>query len=163
MFARSAADVIPSTRQAVGVETMNTAFFTAKKLIVFADLPRYSTFNQLYVINNIFPDLKIANLNFRRQKTGSTLWVHMENSMCHNGSKVTSEIKKNHISRMPHTPYSPDINPCDFDLFEMLKQILRDREFSPTDEIEDTIPQVWNDLTFDDVQGLFRDRIRCPA
>jgi hypothetical protein len=99
-------------------------------------------------MNHRFPDLRTANLIFRRQKTGSTFWVHMNNSMCHNRSKVTSKIKKNHISRMPHPPDSSDINPCDFWRFDMLKQILRDREFSPRDEIEDAIAQVWNSLTF---------------
>jgi hypothetical protein len=49
---------------------MITVFFTAKKLIVPDVLPRCSTFIQLYFINNIFPDLKTPNLNFRRQKTG---------------------------------------------------------------------------------------------
>jgi hypothetical protein len=79
MFACSAADVIPRTRQAVSVkETMITVFFIAKKLIRFDILPRCCTFNQPDFINNIFPDLKRANLNFRRQKRGSTFWVHMD-------------------------------------------------------------------------------------
>jgi hypothetical protein len=42
----------------------------------------------------------------------------------------------------------------------MLKQILRDRGFSSSDEIEDAIAQAWNDLTFDKVQSVFRDWIR---
>jgi hypothetical protein len=42
----------------------------------------------------------------------------------------------------------------------MFKQILRDREFSSTDEIEDVAAQVWNDLTFGDIQSVFRDWIR---
>jgi hypothetical protein len=42
----------------------------------------------------------------------------------------------------------------------MLKQILRDREFSLSDEIEDAIAQVWNDLTLEDVQSVFRNWIR---
>jgi hypothetical protein len=42
----------------------------------------------------------------------------------------------------------------------MLQQILRDREFSSSDEVEDTIAAVWNDLTFDDVQSVFRNWIR---
>jgi hypothetical protein len=105
MFPRSAADVIPMTRQAVGAnKTMITVFFTAKKHLLFEVLPRGSTCNQMSFINNIFPDLKAANLNFRRQKTGSTCWVHMDNSMCHNGSKITSKIKKNHVFRMSHCP-----------------------------------------------------------
>jgi hypothetical protein len=64
-------------------KTMIVAFFIAKRLIVFDVLPRGSTFNQLYFINNTFPDLKTANLNFRRQKTGSAMWVHMDNFMRH--------------------------------------------------------------------------------
>jgi hypothetical protein len=42
----------------------------------------------------------------------------------------------------------------------MLKQILRDREFSLSGEIEDPIAQVWNDLAFEDVRGVFHDWIR---
>jgi hypothetical protein len=70
---------------------MITVFFTTKKLIVLDVLPRGSTFNQLYFIKNIFPDLKTANLNFRRQKIGSTFWPHTDNSTCHDWSKVTSK------------------------------------------------------------------------
>jgi hypothetical protein len=73
MFARSAEDVIPKTRQVVSAKkTIITVFFAAKKLIMFDVLPRGNIFNQLYFINCIFPDLKTENLNFRRQKTGST-------------------------------------------------------------------------------------------
>jgi hypothetical protein len=95
MFAHSAADVIPRMRQAVVPQkNMITALFTTKKLIVLDVLPRGSTFKQLYFINDIFPDLKTANPNFRRQKTGPPFWVHMNNSGCHNGSKVRSTIKR---------------------------------------------------------------------
>jgi hypothetical protein len=72
MSARSPADVILRTREVVGaIKTMITVFFTVKKLIALDVLPRGSTFKQLYFINNIFPDLKIANLKFGRQKTES--------------------------------------------------------------------------------------------
>jgi hypothetical protein len=84
----------------------------------------------------------------------------MDNSVCHTESKVTLKIKKNHISRMPHPPDSPEINRCDFWLFGTLKQILRDREFPSSDKIEDAIAQAWNDLAFDDIQSVFRDWTR---
>jgi hypothetical protein len=71
MFARSAEDVIPRTRQAVGAKTMMTVFFTAKKFIVFDVFLRRSILNQLYFSNDIFPDLKTATLDFRCQKTRS--------------------------------------------------------------------------------------------
>jgi hypothetical protein len=161
MFARSAADVIRRTRQTAGAkETLVTVFFTAEKLITLPVLPRGSPFSQPDFINNIFPDLKTANLIFRRQKTGSAFWMHMNNAMCHRGSKAISKIQKNHISRMPRPPYSPDISLCYLWLFGMLKQILRDREFFSSDEIKDAIAQLRNDLTFDDVQSVFQDWTR---
>jgi hypothetical protein len=90
-------------------KTMITVFFIAKKLITFDVLPRGSTFNRLYFINNIFPDLKIPNLKFRRQKTGSAFWVHMDNSMRHSGSKATPKIKKHFQNAAPtlFTRYKP--------------------------------------------------------
>jgi transposase len=38
----------------------------------------------------------------------------MDNSRCHNGKKITAEIKHRRFVRAPHPPYSPDLNPCDF-------------------------------------------------
>jgi hypothetical protein len=71
MFARSAADVGPRTGQAVGANTtMITVYFTAMKLTVLDVLPTGSTFNQLYFIKDIFPDLKTANLNCRPRRQG---------------------------------------------------------------------------------------------
>jgi hypothetical protein len=80
--------------------------------------------------------------------------------MCQNGSKAMSKIKKNHISRMPHSPHSPDISPWNFWLFGMGKEIQRDQEFSWSDQIDDAITQVWNNLTFGEVQSMFSDCIR---
>jgi hypothetical protein len=91
MFARLVADVIPRTQQAVRAnKTMIPVFFTAKKLGVFDAFPRGHIFNQVYFINNRFLDLKTAYLNFRRQRTGSTSWVHMG----HNGLKVSQKLRR---------------------------------------------------------------------
>jgi hypothetical protein len=98
IFARSGANVIPRTWQVVGAKkTITTVFFTTKKFIVLNVLSRGNTFNQLYFPNNIFPDLKTANLIFWRQKTRSIFWAHMKLSMCCNGSKFTSKLRKPHF------------------------------------------------------------------
>jgi histone-lysine N-methyltransferase SETMAR len=156
VFACLAADVIPRKQQAVRAKKYDHSVLTPEKLILLNVLPRGGTCSQLYFINNIVPDSKTANLVFSRQKTGSIFWMHEDNSMCHNGSKVTSKITRNHIFRMPHPLYSPDIGPCDFWFFGMLKQIMKNREFSLNNEIT----QVWNVLTFDDAQSMFREWIR---
>jgi hypothetical protein len=66
----------------------------------------------------------------------------MDNLICHNGSKMASKFEKYHVSRLPHSLYSPEINPCDFWLFGMLKGVLKDREFHLSNEIEDVITKV---------------------
>jgi hypothetical protein len=85
-----------------------------------------------------------------------TLWVHMDNFMCPNGSKVVSKFEKHDRSRLLHPPDSPGISPRDFWLFGMLKGILKHRGGKSNDEINQAIPSAWNDLIFDEVQSVFR-------
>jgi hypothetical protein len=73
---------------------------------------------------------------------------------------VASEFEQHHIFRLPHPPYSPDISPCDFWLFGLLKGIMKDREFHFYEEIEEAIMVAWNDLTYEDVQSIFYDWMR---
>jgi hypothetical protein len=67
------------------------------------------------------------------------------------------KFDKHHIARLPHPPYSRGLSPCDFWLFGMLKEILKDREFHSHDEIEEAITIAWNDITFDEVQSVFHN------
>jgi hypothetical protein len=120
-------------------------------------LPKGTKFNQQYFIDYVFPEFKRENCTFRPQIPLVTFWVHMDNSMGHNGSKVMSKFDKHHIARWPHPPYSPDLSACDFWLFGMLKGILRDREFHSLEEIKEAITMAWNDLTFAEVQSVFHN------
>jgi hypothetical protein len=114
MFARSPADIIPRTRQAIGTKgNMIAIFFTRRKLIVLDILPQGSKFNQLYFVDYIFPDSKRGNVNFHWRVLQATYWMPMDNSLYHNGSKVVSKFEKHHVSRLPHRSYSLDMSPCD--------------------------------------------------
>jgi hypothetical protein len=102
-LARSPTYAIPRTRQAIRrKETMIMILFTGQKLILLDIFRKGSKFNQLYFIDYILPDLKRGNVNFHRRIPQATFWVHMDNSMCHNGSKVVSKFEKHHVSRLPH-------------------------------------------------------------
>jgi hypothetical protein len=83
--------------------------------------------------------------------------VHMDNSMCHNGNKISEKLAKRSIERAPHPPDSPDISPCDFWLFGMLKHKMKEREIQSQPVILSTVAKMWNDLTFEDVQSLFQE------
>jgi len=44
-------------------------------------------------------------------------------------------LAKNKIAVIPHTPYSPDLAPCDFFLFPKMKLKLKGRRFDTIEEI----------------------------
>jgi histone-lysine N-methyltransferase SETMAR len=61
------------------------------------------------------------------------------------------------LGRAEHPPYSPDLSPCDFWLFEFLKEKLKDRQLPGVQSLHQVITYLWNEPTFDDVQaGLLK-------
>jgi hypothetical protein len=94
MFEPCLTDVIPRTGQAIGTkQTLRMIFFTGHKRIVLDILPKESKFKQVYFVDYIFPDLKKKNVNCHRRIPQVTFWVHTDNSMYHNGSKVESNSR----------------------------------------------------------------------
>jgi histone-lysine N-methyltransferase SETMAR len=59
------------------------------------------------------------------------------------------------IERLPHPAYSPDLSPCDFWLFGMLKGNMKDRAFQTVEEIFDVITLIWNGVRFEQLQSVF--------
>jgi hypothetical protein len=59
----------------------------------------------------------------------------MDHSTCHNGRMVTDELDNLKLCRLPHESYSSNLSPCDFWLFGMLKQKIKDWVFLAIEEI----------------------------
>jgi histone-lysine N-methyltransferase SETMAR len=113
--ARAPSEVTPRTRQTIGAKkTTITIFFTAHQLILLDVLPKGRKFNQKYLVDYVFLDLKTENRNFRYRMPFATFFGHIDNSMGHNGSKVMAKFDNHHIARLPHPPYSPDLSPREF-------------------------------------------------
>jgi hypothetical protein len=138
---------------------MFTIFFPSSRLLVLDALPTGTKFNQDYFIHGIFPGLYNEKRRISRKKGWPGFSVHMGNPMCHNGNKISEKLAKRSIERAPHPPYSPDISPCDFWLFGMLKHNMKDREFQSQQTILSAVANMWNDLTFADVQCVFQERM----
>jgi hypothetical protein len=77
--------------------------------------------------------------------------------MCDNSAKITEKLAKEHIVRAPQSPYSPYFSPCDFLLFGMLKEKMKDGVFQSEQYILAAITRSWNELTFEDIQRVFRN------
>jgi hypothetical protein len=139
---------------------MVTVFFSGAKLISLQALPPGARFTQEYFVNTIVPDIVDARREIFQRVRWGDFFVHMDNSMCHNGRKVADEFDDLKLDRVPHLPYSPDLSPCDFWLFGMLKHQIKDRSFRATEEILSAIRDLWNEVTSDQLQSAFFNWMR---
>jgi hypothetical protein len=68
-----------------------------------------------------------------------------------NGNKIRETSYFTITAPIPFARY----NPYNFWLFGTLNAVVKDRDFNPSDEIEEAITKVWNELTFDELQSVF--------
>jgi len=57
---------------------------------------------------------------------------------------------------IPHPPYSPDLAPCDFFLFQEMKLKVKGRQFDTTEEIQAESQRVLDSLIEKDFQEAFQ-------
>jgi transposase len=119
--------------------------------------PKGTKFNQDYFINMVLPNLYSEKRRIARRKGLPSFSVHMNNSMCYNGAKITEKLEKRHIARAPHPPYSPDLSPCDFWLFGILKQKMKERVFQSEEQNLAAVTESWNEFKFEGVQRVFHN------
>jgi hypothetical protein len=80
-----------------------------------------------------------------------TFSVHTDNFRCHNDRIAAAEFDRRRIGRTEHPAYSPDLIPCDFWLFDFLKEKLKDRQLRGVQSLHQAITDLWDELTFEDV------------
>ena len=68
------------------------------------------------------------------QVTGRHCILHVY-ARPHIADVVTKKLRDYGWEVLPHAPYSPNMNPPDFDLFPKLKEPLRGRRFSSLEEL----------------------------
>jgi hypothetical protein len=73
---------------------MVTIFFTSTWLLVLNFLPKGTKFNQDYFVDTVLPNLCSEKRRIARCKFLPSFSVHMDNSMCHNGAKITEDLRR---------------------------------------------------------------------
>jgi histone-lysine N-methyltransferase SETMAR len=136
---------------------MVTIFVTSTRLPVLNFFPKGTKFNQYYFIDTVLPNLYNETRRIARRKGLPDFSVHMDNSMCHNGAYITEKLEERHVARALHPPYSLDLSPCDFWLFGILKQKMKERVFQSEEQILTAITESWNEPTFEDIQRIFHN------
>ena len=97
---------------------------------------------------------------FRRKSPAlfkSGQWhFQQDNAPVHNSIHVADYLTKMGIKTIRHPPYSPDLVPCDFWLFPMLKEKFRDGRYETIEEMKEAVTKVIDILTQEDFHGAFQ-------
>ena len=64
---------------------------------------------------------------------------HMDNCKVHNLKDASEEIQYSCFKRLPHLPYSPDIDSCGFFLYGDIKRRLAGKSFDSAESLIDEI------------------------
>ncbi|GFR84359.1 transposase [Elysia marginata] len=96
-----------------------------------------------YYVQNMLSQVK-SSINEQQPKhnTSRTLLLH-ENAGPQKARATTQSLRELRIQVLPHPAYSPDLAPCDFWLFPILKDKLAGRKF---DRIQDLAKAVNSEL-----------------
>jgi hypothetical protein len=74
---------------------------------------------------------------------------------------ATTEFDRQRLGRAEHRPYSPDLSPYDFWPFGFLNKRLRDHRLRGVQSLHQAITNLWDELTFEDVEAVFLEWMNC--
>ena len=119
-------------------------------------VPTERTVNKEYYVEV----LREVRKRFRRKRPAlfkSGQWhFHQDNAPVHNSILVSDYLTKMGIKTVPHSPYRPDLAPCDFCLFPKLKEKLRGCRYETIEEMKEAMTKVIDTLIQKDFHGAFK-------
>ena len=140
----------------IHLQTSDDPFFDSTSMIYMHWVPTGQTVNKEYYVEV----LREFRKRLRRKRPApfkSAQWhFHQDNAPVHNSILVTDYLTKMGIKTVPHTPYCPDLAPCDFCLFPKLKEKLRGCRYETIEEMKEAVTKVIDTLTQEDFHGASR-------
>jgi histone-lysine N-methyltransferase SETMAR len=102
-------------------------------------VPTGQTVNGLYYKHFLQEILRPAIRKKRRHLLEAGPLLLHDNATPHKSAHVTSLIDQYGWETLRHPPYSPDLSPCDFDLFPKLKLPMRGTRFNDLEDLKDAV------------------------
>ena len=103
-------------------------FWDQKGIILLNPLPKGMTITGKCYRDILKNQLLPAVAEMRPELVGKFI-IHQDNATPHKAQIVTEFLVEEGIETLRHPPYSPDLAPSDFSLFDTLKLSLRGRQF----------------------------------
>ena len=90
--------------------------FLKKKFIIKPIFPSKSSYSQ---------KTRYISTNTRSLLLKKKLELHVVNCRVHNSKKTKNWLEENEVIKVQHRLYSPDLAPCDYFLFDIIKEKLK--------------------------------------
>jgi histone-lysine N-methyltransferase SETMAR len=114
-------------------------------------LPRGAAFDTDYCSEGILSEiLRACPVRSNRQ-----LVVHIDSSMLHTSKQTREFMERNNPRVAPHPPFSPDLAPSDFFLFDCIKGKLQGSEFTEADGLLAEIWEILNGISGKVLKAVF--------
>ena len=137
-----------------------TVFIDYQGLVHHEFLPSGQTVNKEYYLG-VMRRLRESIRRKRHDLWKNNSWfLHHDNAPSHTAMVVRQFLAKHNTNIIPQAPYSPDMAPCDFFLFNRLKNPLRGRYFETTDIIKQKSLQALKDISKHEYERCFQDWIK---
>ncbi|GFR95056.1 transposase [Elysia marginata] len=133
------------------LKRMFTVFFNYSDPLVVDILPQDTAMTATYYVQNVLSQVKPA-INEQRPKvsTSRILLLH-DNAGPYKARAITRPLRVLH-----HPAYSPDLAPCDFWLFPILKERLAGRKFDRIQDLAKAVKSEPRTIPEEDYLGVFR-------
>jgi [histone H3]-lysine36 N-dimethyltransferase SETMAR len=86
----------------------------------------------------------------------SKILMHYDNAKIHNSRLTRDYLARKKIKVLRHPPYSPDLAPCDFYIFNKIKNQLKGRIFNSTHQLKLAWASAVGNLSQRDIHTCFR-------
>jgi len=102
--------------------------------------------------------LRIGRVWPEYRAVGSWSLLH-DNAPCHRSVLVSQFLAQKQITTINHSPYSPDLAPCDYFLFPKLKMTMKGRRYDAVDDIQKAVTSVLKSIPLTDIEKSFQTLI----
>ena len=128
-------------------------FFKSTALVVIHHVERGQTIDHQYYIGNCLESL-IDNIKRQRPTCGvQGIKLHYDNGRLHVHKEVSNYLESEGITIIKHPPYSPNLAPCDFWLFDFIKQNMPDQ--SDSESLHQAVSDFMNSLSIEEYRKTF--------
>jgi len=137
------------------VKTMLICFYDSKGIVHHEFVPPGQKVNAPYYLGVLRRLLhRIRRIRPEYREEGSWRLLH-DNAPSHRSTLITDFLSKNRILLINHSPYSPDLAPCDFYLFGKLHLPMKGMRYADIPDIQKACTDILRAIPGNDLKSSF--------